>query len=65
MCVLGVLGNQMKEFRCENGMQGARELSFCTQTYLVKAQFENESTHGRQTGLVEKSNEEATVAVQV
>ena len=42
--ILGVLGNQKKEFRCgENGnrTQGEQELSFAHRNNMAKAQFKN------------------------
>lgn len=57
MCIMGVLGNQKREFRCENRIPGEQELFFLAyRNIVVKAQFEDESTHGRQNGLVGRSN---------
>lgn len=42
--ILGVLGNQVKELRCEkeeSRIQGERELSFAHRNNLMKAQLEN------------------------
>lgn len=62
---LGDFGNQMKEFRlgkAKNRSKVEQQLSLAHRNNMIEAEFENQSSHGKQIGLAERSKWEATIA---